>query len=416
MATEDSINNSGIPQIEFDLTPVSNPPIAFTVQAGNTITQPTDKTLTTEGQPADAKATGDAIAEVQANLADLALEVSQNTDGIADLNDDLEDYVPKADIDTMLATSGKVADSKATGDAIDALREEITGMIDTTLTVSGGIADAEATGEAISDAIDTARDGVVLVTQQSLTSAEQAQARVNIGAADLQRVNVISASGVTSLPYTITDESITVDMVVVNSVLSNPAAQMCDWTVGVTNGSLTIDKAGLGTGIGYGGTDITLYLAKTGSSVAQTSTIKHEYAISPTGLYYSRTFEPSDANSIFASNVTSGRIQVYKAGQNISVRMQNVTFNAALAAGSTFLIATLPENCRILLMQQAFFHSGNNYHGSLSVAAGTGEITISAWDTSIPAGTSIVIFMPLFNVSRDHDDQDVTGFTLVTPS
>lgn len=228
---------------------------------------------------------------------------------------------------------------------------------------------------------------------------------------------VISISNLSSLPQTISNASITADMVVIHSVLSNQVAQMCDWTVTAANGSLTIAKAGTGTGIGYGGTDLTLYLAHTGSNTAQTSTIKQEYATSKPGLYYSRAFEPTDADSIFSSIVSSGRIQVYKSGQNISIRLLTYTFSSALTAGTGYTIATLPDNCKIMLMQQSIFISENGqYHGVIAVTAGTGEITITPQGTNIPAGTSISLFTPLFNVSRDHDDQDVTGFTLVTPS
>ena len=162
MATDESINNSGIPEIQMDLTPVSTPAIGMTLQASSVVTQPTDKTLTIEDQPADAKATGDAIAEIEGDVTDLALSVAANAGAIETINDALPGYVPKTDIETTLETSGKVADSKATGDAISALETEITNKIDTTLAVQGGIAEAKATGDAIAAAITSARSGVVL--------------------------------------------------------------------------------------------------------------------------------------------------------------------------------------------------------------------------------------------------------------
>lgn len=162
MATDESINNAGIPEIELDLTPASTPTIGMTLQASTTIVQPTDKTLSIENQPADAKATGDAIAEVSADLAELALDVVANTGDISTINQALPGYVPKTDIETTLQTTGKVADSKATGDAIVALGTQITGLIDTTLSETGGIAEAKATGDAIAAAITSARSGVIL--------------------------------------------------------------------------------------------------------------------------------------------------------------------------------------------------------------------------------------------------------------
>lgn len=70
------------------------------------------------------------------------------------------------------------------------------------------------------------------------------------------KVLVITSSSFSSLPQTLTNSSITVDHVVVNSVLSNPSAQTGDWTITTWNGSLTIG------GTISGSTTITLYLMK----------------------------------------------------------------------------------------------------------------------------------------------------------
>ena len=64
----------------------------------------------------------------------------------------------------------------------------------------------------------------------------------------------VTSSSFSSLPITITDSNITADHVVVNSVLSNPAAQTGDWTVTTSAGSLTI------AGSISGSTTVTLYL------------------------------------------------------------------------------------------------------------------------------------------------------------
>ena len=55
--TENSIANEGIPEITLQLTVM------------DTVTAPVDPTLSIAGQAADAKATGDAIAAVNATLA-----------------------------------------------------------------------------------------------------------------------------------------------------------------------------------------------------------------------------------------------------------------------------------------------------------------------------------------------------------
>lgn len=59
-----------------------------------------------------------------------------------------------------------------------------------------------------------------------------------------------------TLPQTVSDRRITDDMVVVNSVLSNPSAQTGDWEVTTSNGSLTI------TGTMSGSAGLTLYLQR----------------------------------------------------------------------------------------------------------------------------------------------------------
>lgn len=67
-------------------------------------------------------------------------------------------------------------------------------------------------------------------------------------------VLVVSKSSVSSLSTTITNDLITSKHVVLNAILSNPAAQTGDWTVTTSNGSLSIAGTISGT------TDITLVL------------------------------------------------------------------------------------------------------------------------------------------------------------
>ena len=88
---------------------------------------------------------------------------------------------------------------------------------------------------------------------EGLTDAQKAQARVGIAANVLQ----ITSGSFSSLPQTITNAKITSKHVVVNSVLSNPSAQISDWTVTTASGSLTISGSISGT------TTITLYLNTT---------------------------------------------------------------------------------------------------------------------------------------------------------
>ena len=69
-------------------------------------------------------------------------------------------------------------------------------------------------------------------------------------------VLIINVSSFSSLPKTVSNTNIESDMVVVNSVLSNPSAQIGDWSVTTSSGSLTI------SGSISGSTTATLYLMK----------------------------------------------------------------------------------------------------------------------------------------------------------
>lgn len=68
----------------------------------------------------------------------------------------------------------------------------------------------------------------------------------------------ITITSFSSLPQTVTNADIKNDMVVVNSILSNPSVQTADWKVTTANGSLTIS----GTNAIKGSTTLTLYLSK----------------------------------------------------------------------------------------------------------------------------------------------------------
>lgn len=67
---------------------------------------------------------------------------------------------------------------------------------------------------------------------------------------------VVTISDFSALPQVAFNENITDDMVVVNSVLTNPSAQTGDWTATTAEGSVTITGAISGT------TSLTLYLIK----------------------------------------------------------------------------------------------------------------------------------------------------------
>lgn len=69
------------------------------------------------------------------------------------------------------------------------------------------------------------------------------------------KVLVVDIASFSSLPQTVTNSSITSDMVVVNSVLGTPSAQTGNWTVTTGTGTMTVSGSILGN------TTLTLYLA-----------------------------------------------------------------------------------------------------------------------------------------------------------
>lgn len=76
--------------------------------------------------------------------------------------------------------------------------------------------------------------------------------------AEEREVLVINVSSFSSLPKTVSDSRITSDMILVNHELGSPAAQIADWTVTTSNGSLTIGPSGAIDG----STSAKLYLMK----------------------------------------------------------------------------------------------------------------------------------------------------------
>lgn len=109
-----------------------------------------------------------------------------------------------------------------------------------------------AVGDALIVGTNITESDKVTTQIQALTS----NVATNAAAVAKCETLVVSVASFSALPQTITNANIDDDMVVVNSVLSNPSAQTGDWTVSTSNGSLTISGSISGT------TTATLYLMK----------------------------------------------------------------------------------------------------------------------------------------------------------
>lgn len=105
---------------------------------------------------------------------------------------------------------------------------------------------------------DAIHDVSVALAGEASTArtAEGANATAIETNATKAKVLVLTASSVSSLPATVSNQNIESDMVCIHSELSNPAAQTGDWTVTTSSGSLTI------TGSISGTTNLTMYLMK----------------------------------------------------------------------------------------------------------------------------------------------------------
>ena len=119
-----------------------------------------------------------------------------------------------------------------------------------TLKATAGVLRNAMTGD-ISTLTTTAKSSAVAAINE--VKGETTSLNTAVGKLE---VLVITASSVSALPQTISDSNIESDMVVVNSVLSNPSAQTGDWTVSTSSGTLTISGSISDT------TNITLYLMK----------------------------------------------------------------------------------------------------------------------------------------------------------
>lgn len=120
--------------------------------------------------------------------------------------------------------------------------------------MSNTVDEMSSTVSGLNSAVGTISDSVDTLSGQ-ITSVSDAVNQFN---AQLAKTEVLIVSGtISSLPVTFSNSAIETDMVCIHSELSNPLAQVNDWTVNTdTTGQVTI------SGTISGSTNITLYLMK----------------------------------------------------------------------------------------------------------------------------------------------------------
>ena len=115
--------------------------------AGSDIEIEVDSTLTQQGKAADAKAVGDALANKVDAVTGKGLSTNDYTDSDKNKLDGIASGATNVEIDTTLSITGKAADAKAVGDALANIDVDVD--VDATLTQQGAPADAKAVGDAL---------------------------------------------------------------------------------------------------------------------------------------------------------------------------------------------------------------------------------------------------------------------------
>lgn len=135
-STEQAINSGGIPEITFEM------------RATNTITQPTDVYLRSEGQPADAAAVGAAIDSINEDITNLGADISGLEARVEQTETTLsQNVLMKADMDDTLTKDGQPADAAAVGEAIsDAKEKASTDLTQAITTLTQSVTDQITTG------------------------------------------------------------------------------------------------------------------------------------------------------------------------------------------------------------------------------------------------------------------------------
>lgn len=261
-----------------------NTRVNMTVRGASVVTVPIDSSLSISGQAADAKATGDALAaKVDAESIMESVQITWN--GVQSDNQG----VILADADDLpVDGNDSVKDVlDAHGEAIDELGETIEGLSgtvdDAVLVTAQTLTDAQK-AQARANIGAVADDEAVLVAEQTLTAAEQAQVRENIGAigeADVDdvvrhsaqtltaaqqgqaRANidakclVVTGTMTTTGSLTIQNANITADMVVANIQLANAGAVPGAMTWSTADGSMSLSCSC------YADVGVTVYLVHT---------------------------------------------------------------------------------------------------------------------------------------------------------
>ena len=261
-----------------------NTRVNMTVRGASVVTVPIDDTLAIAGQAADAKAVGDAL-DAKVDAASIMQSVQITWNGIQSDNQG----VILADADDL-----PVDENDSVKDVLDAHGEDIDGLGEAIEGLSGTVDDAVlVTAQTLTDAQKAqvranigavADDEAVLVAAQELTDAQKTQVRTNIGAVGASGISdvirhsaqtltaaqqgqaranidakclVVTGTMTTTGSLTIQNAGITADMVVANIQLANAGAVAGAMTWSTADGSMSLSCSC------YANVGVTVYLVHT---------------------------------------------------------------------------------------------------------------------------------------------------------
>lgn len=236
-------------RVQFDIEPQQtilsgNVPCELRITSNDMIVGTCNFIINVEETPLDE---GTVISDTELPLIEEASQAAVVAQGAAAQALDSANRAEEVLSSAVKSVNGETPDTNGNVDVVALPNGGTQGQVLTKQSSTDGDASWENTMNLVNNALD---NNIPILN----SSGQVIDSGVQITEINNKKVLVITTSSISSLPQTITNSNITSNMVVVNSVLSNPSAQTSNITVNTSNGSLTL------SGSLSGSTTITLYL------------------------------------------------------------------------------------------------------------------------------------------------------------